>query len=461
MKLPFLDRERERNRLARLFSQGASTFCCLYGRRRCGKSRLLQETLPRDGSVYFVGDEREPPLQREALAASMARVAPGMDQVAYPDWTSLLERWWQDAPPGASLVLDEFPYLVRSSPEIPSLLQRLLDRARPRKLDLLVCGSSQRMMQGLLLDGAAPLYGRAHELIEVKPLGVFWLVEALGLADPLEVLEAYAVWGGVPRYWELAADRGATWDSVADIVLDPMGVLHNEPRRLLIDDMRDTAQAASILALVGSGCNRVSEIAARLAKPATSLNRPLQRLIELGLVCRERPFGESGRSGKRTLYRIDDPFLAFWFRFVEPNRSRLEAGFVDQVAASVRSNFPGHLAGVWEALARKSFAHLSLGGHEWLPACRWWGPGTDRQPLEVDLVAESVDRKCLFVGEAKLRLTAAEADRLSQALLAKVQRLPFAPSYSQVMTGVFVAAGLQASPGGSLVTAREVVDVCR
>ena len=462
MKLAFLGREKEKSRLDRLFSDPASTFCCLYGRRRCGKSRLIQETLPSQGSVYFVSDEREPPLQRVALAACMGQLAPGMDQVVYPDWASLFERWWQDAPPGALLVLDEFPYLVNSSPEIPSLLQRLIDQARPRKLDLLVCGSSQRMMQGLLLDGSAPLYGRAQEIIVVKPLGAAWLGEALGLASPRETLEAYAVWGGVPRYWELAAEKGTvTWESVADLVLDPLGVLHDEPRRLLMDDMRDTAQAASILALIGSGCNRVSEIAARLTKPATSLNRPLQRLIELGFVRRERPFGASERSGKRTLYRLDDPFLAFWFRFVEPNRSRLDAGFVEQVSKDICCDFAGHVAETWEELARQSFPHLHLGGHEWLPASRWWGPGTDRQPLEVDVVAESVDRTCLFVGEATLRLTDKEANHLRRELSAKIERLPFARSYAHVVTGLFVAEGLQPDLAEGVVTAGEVVGACR
>ena len=398
MRLPFVDREKEKARLSRLFSSGESGFCCIYGRRRCGKSRLLQEVLPRGHSVYFLSDEREPPLQREALARAMAGMLPGTDEVQYPEWASLFERWWREAPRGTVLALDEFPHLVKGSPEIPSILQRLIDQNGSRGLCLVICGSSQRMMQGLVLDGSAPLYGRAQEIIEVRPVAMSWLGVALGFRKAIDVLEAYAVWGGIPRYWELAADHDSTWRSVEELVLDPLGVLHDEPRRLLLDDMRDPVQAASILALVGSGCSRLSEIAGRLGKPATSLTRPVQRLLELRLLRREQPFGTSERSSKRTLYHVNDPFLRFWFRYVEPNRSRLEAGSVKQVRADVQRNFPNHMGAIWEDKVRAAFPRLNVAGLEWTPGRRWWGAGADRRPLEVDLLAESADGKVLFAG---------------------------------------------------------------
>ena len=159
MRLPFLDRREEHSRLTRAFSRKTSTLCCLYGRRRCGKSRLLQEVLPADRSVYFVADERESPLQRAALAQAMASILPNFDAVSYPDWSSLLERWWQESPANTILALDEFPYLVQGSPELPSLLQKLVDRGHDKARHVVLCGSSQRMMHGLVLDAAALLYG--------------------------------------------------------------------------------------------------------------------------------------------------------------------------------------------------------------------------------------------------------------------------------------------------------------
>ena len=107
----------------------------------------------------------------------------------------------------------------------------------------------------------------------------------------------------------MAADYPDLWQAVQNLVLNSMGVLHHEPTRLLLDDMRETTQTASILSLIGSGCHRISEIGGRLGQPATALARPIQRLQELGLVNREVPFRSSPRSGKLSSYSIADPFL--------------------------------------------------------------------------------------------------------------------------------------------------------
>ena len=162
MKLPFLDREPESERLRRLIRRREGSLGVLYGRRRCGKSRLLREVVPADRCVYFVGDDREAALQRSSLAAEMARAVDGFADVSYPDWESLLERWWSDAKSGTVLILDELPALVARSPELPSLLQKVLDQRYEQGVHLVVAGSSQRMMQGLVLDRSAPLYGRAN-----------------------------------------------------------------------------------------------------------------------------------------------------------------------------------------------------------------------------------------------------------------------------------------------------------
>lgn len=417
MAFPFLDRTEERARLARLVARPETALGVIYGRRRLGKSRLLTECLPAGRSVYFVGDGRGATLQRAALAAEIARLLPAFDRVRYDGWDALLERWTAEAPRGAVLALDEFPELVAASPELPSLLQKLLDRRGARPVHLLLAGSSQRMMQGLVLDRSAPLFGRATELMRLEPLGCGWIGPALGIADRSLAIESYAVWGGVPRYWELAAGHATLADALRDLVLSPLGVLYDEPAALLLDDLRDTVQAASILSVVGRGAHRMSEVAGRLGKPATSLSRPLQRLVELGLLRRDIPHGASPRDSKRTLYRVDDPFLRFWFRFVEPNRSRLEARQSGPVAREVLRALPLHVAGIWEELARASVPRLELGGRAWGPAAAWWGPGLDRRPLEVDVVATSLDGGALLVGEAEW-----SARPNARALLAELRR---------------------------------------
>jgi AAA+ ATPase superfamily predicted ATPase len=301
MRLPFLDRAEELRRLRAVLGRAEPAMAVLYGRRRCGKSRLLVRALPEGRSVYYVGDERESALQRHGLATEMARLLPGFDRVAYPEWDALLARFWQQAPRRTVLALDEFPALAAAAPELPSLLQKYIDRAERGAPAVVLTGSSQRMMYGLVLDRTAPLYGRSAEVLKIGPLPCGWIRRALNVSDDKPAIEAYALWGGIPRYWELAADFPDVWAAVHSLVLSPLGVLHDEPSRLLLDDLREPTQAASILTLIGQGCHRLSEIAGRLGKPATSLSRPLERLLELGLVRRDLPFGASPRDSKRSL----------------------------------------------------------------------------------------------------------------------------------------------------------------
>src|SRR6185436_9676038 len=148
MKLPFLNRHEEASRLRRLLDRAEGGLGVVYGRRRCGKSRLLQEVLPPGRTVYYVGDDREGSLQRASLATEIGRLLPVFERVTYPDWEALLARWWQGARSGMVLALDEFPSLVVVARELPSLLQKHLDRESG--IHLLLTGSSQRMMQGLV-----------------------------------------------------------------------------------------------------------------------------------------------------------------------------------------------------------------------------------------------------------------------------------------------------------------------
>jgi AAA+ ATPase superfamily predicted ATPase len=334
-------------------------------------------------------------------------------------------------------------------------LQKHLDRYPERRLHLLLAGSSQRMMQGLALDRTAPLFGRAREILKIAPLRAGWIESALPASDPVQAVEAYAVWGGVPRYWELAGDHPDLATAVRSLVLSPLGVLYEEPSRLLLDDFRDTAQAASILGLIGQGCHRISEIAARMGKPVTSLSRPLERLIEMGLVLRETPFGTSARTSKRTLYRIADPFLRFWFRFVQPDRSRLEARQTAAVERDVAARFPHHVGEVWEELARASVPLLDVGGRTWGPAGRWWGPGLDHQPLQVDLVAESEEQDALLVGEVKWTAPDDPARRLEE-LERKAARLPFATG-REIFLALWLKTPVRGPASRQVITPRQVL----
>ncbi len=370
-----------------------------------------------------------------SLASEIDASIPTFAAATYPDWDALLSRWFRDARPGTTLALDEFPSLVASAPELPSLVQKHLDAHRERRVHLVLSGSSQRMMHGLAFDRAAPLFGRADAILRVSPLSGRWISRALGISDPMRAVEAYAIWGGVPRYWEMAAAFRRPSDAMRELVFSPFGALRDEPAGLLLDDLRDTTQASSILALVGAGCHRLSEIAARLGKPATSLTRPLQRLVELELVRREVPFGCSPRDTKRTAYRIADPFMRFWFRFAEPARSRIEAGLGQAVTSEVVAQFAGHAASVWEDLVRAAVPRLKA-TREWSDVGRWWGTGRDGAPMEIDVVAASTDGRSVLLAEAEWS-EQSRSGRLLEELERKAANFPLAER-RQVELAVFV-----------------------
>jgi len=422
-RLPFLDRERELKRLkpAPLMPGG---FSVVYGRRRIGKTRLIQEAVKGSrNAVFFTGDERETPLQIRALASTVASVIPGFDAVEYPGWEPLFDRLVVDHPEDFVLVLDEFPCLAAQDRSLPSLLQKFIDGGKFEAITFIICGSSQRMMQGLVLDAKAPLFGRAEQILKIEALPPGFIGKALGLRSGADMVEAWTVVGGVPRYWELARSFRSVREAASSLILDPQGPLHDEPRRLLLDDTRDVAQAASILTLVGRGAHRLSEIAGRLCKPATSMTRPLSRLVELGILRRETPFGSSPKSSKKSLYKIDDPFLRFWFRLVEPNRSRLSAGVLENASRDILTGLGDLVSAAWEDLARMSVPRLRIAGKTWDVPSRYWGPGTDRKPLEIDVVASSTDGRALLIGEATWGNRKAVAKKAGE-LLNKSNRFP-------------------------------------
>jgi len=399
--MEFLDRKEEFARLDELSRPGLAV---LWGRRRVGKTRLLVEWSRKQHALYTVADQSAEAVQRRYFAEAVAERVPGFADVTYPDWRALLRAVSRAAATGGldcPVILDELPYLVASAPSLPSVLQNWLDHeARAAGLLVIVAGSSQRMMQGLVLDAAAPLYGRAQAAFALEPLPAGYIGQGLKLANPVDAVRAYAVWGGIPRYWELASSYGAALlESVDALVLDPSSALHGEPDRLLLEEQPPAQALRPILDAIGLGAHRLSEIAGRIGQPATSLTRPLGRLVEMGLVHRDQPFGEPEKSGKRALYRIADPFFHFWFRVVAAHRGILAVASKKTRGEIWSRASTAVFSQTWEELCRRAVARLDVarGQEPWGPATRFWrGNGP-----EWDVVSASVDNSRLLLGEAK------------------------------------------------------------
>ena len=430
--MKFVDRIDEAARLKDALAREKSSLVVMYGRRRLGKSTLIKRVLS-DTDVYFLADRSEGQHQRVLLAKVIAQVFPDFDKLTYPDWESMFRAVNYRTDKRFTLCLDEFPYLVEQSSELPSVLQKLVDE-KLLKYNLVLCGSSQNMMYGLFLDSTAPLYGRAAEIMKLAPIRLPYIQEALSL-DAMNAIEEYAVWGGVPRYWELRENQSSLNDALWHNILSVNGTLYEEPIKLFQDDVKDIVKTSTIMSYIGTGANRLSEIAARCNEPATNLSRPLKKLIDLGFLEKDVPFGIDEKNAKKSLYKIADPFMAFYYQFVVPNRSFIELGRRLPIEQALTAHLSEYVSMQWEKLCRDAVTGNLVNGVVYGKAKRWWGSvlNEDKKPeqVEFDVMAESLDKKYLLVGECKWT-TQENGKQLTAELLRKANLLPFAKCYTVV-----------------------------
>jgi len=471
--MDFIDRREEITHLEDLTGSGAGGLAVLWGRRRVGKTRLLLEWSSRHDGLYTVADQSAPAVQREFLAEAISKRFAEFGSVVYPNWRSLLVRLasesrrsgWQ-----GPIVFDEFPHLIAADASLASVFQNWVDHeAKAAKLTIAIAGSSQRMMQGLVLDSAAPLYGRAKVLLKMNPLCPGYIQEALKCETSSRAVIAFAVWGGVPRYWELAEGCSVDIDEAVDrLILDPLSPLFREPERLLLEESPPAIVLRPLLDLIGAGVHRVSELAGRLGAPATSLSRPLSRLLELGLVYRETPYGESERTSKKSLYRISDPFFRLWFRVVAPHKADLTQSPSDTRKSLWLRNRAALISETWEELCRHAVSNLHQGSSAvgtlgpWEPAKRFWrGNGP-----EWDIVSRSMDGKRLLLAEAKWTETPVDERELGSYFheLMRKGLPPLRSGASEIIYAVFVPEFFSqrvADPSWYLVDAQTVLSTLR
>ena len=430
--MKFVDRIGETARLRDALSREKSSLVVVYGRRRLGKSTLIKRVLS-ERDVYFIADRSEGQHQRTLLAKVIAQVFSDFDKLTYPDWESMFRAVNYRADKRFTLCLDEFPYLVEQSPELPSVLQKIVDE-KQLKYNLVLCGSSQNMMYGLFLDSTAPLYGRADEIMRLAPIRLPYIQEALGL-DATAAIEEYSVWGGVPRYWELRESRSSLDDAMWHNILSGNGALFEEPIKLFQDDVKDIVKTSTIMSYIGTGANRLSEIAGRCDEPATNLSRPLKKLIDLGFLEKDIPFGIDEKNAKKSLYKIADPFMAFYYQFVVPNRSFIELNRRLPIDQALNTHFSEYVSMQWEKMCRDAVTGNLVNGVVYGKAKRWWGSVLNEakkaEQVEFDVVAESIDKKYLLVGECKWT-TQENGKQLTAELLRKAKLLPFANDYTIV-----------------------------
>jgi len=199
--MEFLDRIAEQKIFKKIIQSTSSEFVIVYGRRRVGKSSLLKHVTNTRG-IYHLADLNDKRMQIQQLASTIAQKVPDFDSVIYPSWYALFTALNARLTKKTTVVIDEFPFLVNTSSELPSEIQKMLDLDKINKITLILCGSSQQMMRDLFLGTTAPLYGRTTGVFNIKEMKVGWLMQYLKCSAEQAIME-FATWGGIPRYWEV------------------------------------------------------------------------------------------------------------------------------------------------------------------------------------------------------------------------------------------------------------------
>jgi hypothetical protein len=425
MKLKFVNREAELHELDKAAVRGG--LLVVYGRRRVGKTRLLRHWLQERDGLYSQAIEAQRDQQIQQVFQDLH---PKLETQLVPkSWPELLEILTLQKRPWA-LCLDEFPYLTAVDDSLPSQLQKWLDHSIPQGCLMVLAGSSTRMMNAAFLNRSAPLYGRASKLLHVRPLDYTAFCQSCNVsAAEIESFEKFACVGGIPKYWEFIEPRQDVVALAEELYFDSASYMEQEPQRILRDEGVTGINAVAALEAVGRGSERPSEIAARLGTAQTNLSRLLQQLLDASILVRELPYGESVRSTKKILYRIEDPTLRFWFRVYSPHQSLWRTYPKSQKKKLIHD----HAASVFEDFCRARY-----------PGARRFWEGN----IELDLVApDPEDPNRLRVVEIKFRrLSVAERRNVLRDLEAKWDRCNLRARHENVRFEVIDAGILRAGP---------------
>lgn len=379
----------------------------IYGRRRVGKSTLIHRVLRDSRHIYFQAT-RVADLDSQALFRRQVGHTLGSDPVldGLSGWEALLSYIQQQAEaraPGLTIVLDEFPYLCEANPALPSIVQKVWDgvRAAGSPLDLILCGSSISFMEELLAE-RNPLHGRQTAELDIGPLSFRDAAEFFPGQRAEDRLRAYGVFGGLPYYLSLYRPERTLAENILEVILTDGAPLREEPEHLLQAELQNVARYASILRAVADGCTQRSEIMNRVLpqeEAGTSLTPYFRKLEALRLLRAEVSLDVRDRERARnSRFYLDDPFLAFHYRFVLPYASALEAGHAEEVLEeAILPHLDEYMGGRFEEICRD---WLRFYGRERLPSSarevgRIWGADH-----EIDVAATLLNGEQAF-GECK------------------------------------------------------------
>ena len=407
----FVGRHQELEQLNQAYQENDFHFTVIYGRRRIGKTSLINEFLKDKKAIYYVALEEnaEDNLKRFSDAISILKNTDqgGKEKFAnFEECFKEITRLAQEQ--RVILVIDEFPYLAKAYPTISSMLQSYIDHEfKETNLFLILCGSSMSFMERQVLGYQSPLYGRRTLALKLEP---FKLSEAHEMLPKLSKEDAFiinTVCGGVPQYLSYMSDSMSVADNIKKNFLTKSGRLFDEPNNLLQQELRDLTNYNSIINAITSGASKHSKIAQSAHLQTGPLTTYLNNLIDLGIVEKKLPVTEQKKSrSKNIVYRICDGMFRFWYTFVGKQTDLIERGLTDLAWVKVQKGLSDFMGPEFEKYSQDFMWSQDMNEkivpNPFIHLGNWWG--TDKrthQQVELDIVGFSDDERDGYFGECK------------------------------------------------------------
>ncbi|MCM1122762.1 MAG: ATP-binding protein [Eubacterium sp.] len=412
----FIGRERELDTLNKLYMSGKYEFVVIYGRRRVGKTALINQFIKDKKSVYFMGVESNDKQNLENFSRSILEFGTGIPaETAFVSFQAALEYVFRLAEKERLvLAIDEYPYVARASGSLASTLQLLIDKYKDSsKLMLILCGSSMSYMEEHVLSYKAPLYGRRTAQMKIQPFDFAGACQCFQDFSDEDKALVYGIVGGMPQYLLQIHDRWSVEENIKNTFFNPMSSLYEEPENLLKQEVREPALYNAIITAIATGSSRMAEISAKVGEGTSVCAAYLKNLIALGLIQKETPYGE--KESRKSIYRIDDNMFRFWYRFVPENQSMICRGAADLVYKRIAPHLQDYMGKVFEEICRQYLWRLLLTGEspvEFRDLGRWWGtdPAAHSQ-MEIDIMGEQ-DKETALFAECKWTKEKVDADVL-------------------------------------------------
>lgn len=403
----FIGRKNELHTLNTEYNRNSS-FVVIYGRRRVGKTTLIKEFLKNKTAFYYLATEELESQSMKRLANVIARTTKNtlLQKTEFTDWLNLFQLIADYKPEEKKvLVIDEFPYLVRTNSAFPSILQNAWDEfLKDSNVMLILSGSLIGMMQKHVLSYDSPLYGRRTAQMCLTPLPFTSIYETQNL--PFEqAVEQFALTGGVPKYLEFFEDGRPLEEQLKDAVFSKNGFLYEEPNFLLKSEFLTAVNYFSIIKTIADGNHKLGKIASALGQESSSLTPYLSTLSDLGFIEKRTPITEKNpEKSRKGLYFIADNFLRFWFCYVYPYKGELELDNMQIVLDEIHKDFKEKfVAFAYEDICKDIFAKLcSNNAISFVPSRigSYWLNDYDGD-TEINVMSVDHQNKQVFAGECK------------------------------------------------------------